>query len=334
MGRLRMPDGRRLFGANVVPPAADVVPNGGQQAWSNLMLNWATRWPAWIKPQVDYLCGNGVGANCIRMIGGLDGVAAGLYSQAYHDDNIEQLVSYCRSLGVHFFLVGCGIQNQLVVAIGAGLTPQQFAASQATLINRIAKYDNVIGVDLLQEAQAVATIGTTSFTIPMIQETRRLTGGVLPITCSASMLNTSLNTPFPAVGAPGEGWYLDNTWGRVADYVDFFSGHLYDRLLDNSWFDQFIAAYPQHDILIGEFGRALSAGAASQVSYYERYLGMGTAPPRQVRGALLWAGFDQNTTSDQRWGVYDENFVARPYMLEVVKRFTFGSVAKNNNAVR
>lgn len=299
------------------------------------MLNWPARWPAWIRPQVDFLCGNGVGANCIRMIGGLDGVAAGLYSQSYHDDRVEQLVEYCRSLGVHFFLVGSGIQTQLVTAIGGGLTPQQYAAMQATTINRVAKYDNVIGADLIQEAQQVATIGTTAFTIPMLQETMRLTRGVLPITCSASMLNTALNTPFPSVGAPGEAWYLTGTWGQVANYVDFFSVHLYDRLLDNSWFDQFTSAYPNHDILIGEFGRPFSQGIASQQSYYDRYFGMGNAPIRQVRGALQWAGFDQSTTDDsQRWGVYSDTFAPRSWMLDVMKRYTFGSVIKNNAARR
>jgi hypothetical protein len=163
----------------------------------------------------------------------------------------------------------------------------------------------------------------------------RLVGSAFPLTCSASMLNTALNVPFPSVDAPGEAWYLSPTWGRVADYVDFFSVHLYDRLLDNSWFNQFTSAYPGHDIIIGEFGRALQQGVASQQSYYDRYMGMGDAPIPQVRGALQWAGFDQSVTDDgQRWGVYSDTFVPHPWMLEVMKKYTLGSVARCNDAIR
>lgn len=333
MGRLRIPEGRRLFGANVVPPAVDVVPDGGQAAWTNLFLNWADRWPNWIKPQVDYLTGNGVGVNCIRMIGAQEGIPNGLFSQDYHDSCIEQLATYCRSLGVHYFLCTGGLQTGLSTAITAGLTPAGLAAIEATTIHRIAQLDNVIGVDLIQEAQAVGSLGTPQFTIPLLIEVKRLIGDLLPITCSASMINTAFGVPSAPTGAPGEAWYLDRTWGRVGDYVDFFSGHLYERNLDSTWFAQFTAAFPDKDIIIGEFGRALDSGVASQVSYLNRYFGMGAAPIRQVRGALLWAGFDQNVTDDQRWGVYSDALVARPWMLDIVKRFTGGSTARNNGVL-
>lgn len=316
VGRLRIPNGRRLFGSNIVPTDADVAPAAGQQAWSNLFLNWDARWPVWIKPQVDYLCGNGIGANCIRMIGGLDGVAAGLYSQNYHDDKLEQLVSYVNSLGAHFFLCGSGVQNQLITAIGNGLTATQYAAMQATTINRMSRYDAVIGCDLIQEAQG-GSIGNV-FLIQMTQEVRSRLTRPIPLTCSAS-----------CVTAAGDTWLLG-----IGQHFDFLSVHLYFRAVDSSWFDQFLTAFPQNDILIGEFGRHLSDGVALQVSDYERYFAMGDAPSPRVRGALQWAASDQQTLNTERWGVYSDAFQPRQWMLDVMRRYTFGSVARNNAARR
>jgi len=330
MGKLRIPDGRRLFGANIVPTQADVAPAAGQQAWSNLFLNWDARWPTWIKPQVDYLAGNGVGANCIRMIGGLDGVAANLYSQSYHDDKLEQLVSYCNSLGVHFFLCGSGTQTQLSTAIGGGLTAIQYGAMQGTTIVRMQRYPNVIGCDLIQESQG-GSIGN-SFLIPMIAEARNR-GAEIPLTCSAAVATSQ-----------GENWLLGLTQGAILQAFDFISIHCYFRAIDATFWNQFFAAAPHHDVIIGEFGRALSAGAATppdaasralQISDFTRWMEMGSAPDSRVRGALLWAASDQRTDDNtERWGTYDENFVPRPWMLDAVRRFTFGSVAKNNAAVR
>lgn len=329
MARLRMPDGRRLFGANIVPPAADVIPASGQQAWSNLLLNWPTRWPTWIKPQVDYLAGNAVGANCIRMIGAQEGVVNSLFSQDYHDSCIEQLASYCRSLGVHYFLCTGGIQTGLTTAIGSGLTPQQLAAVQATTIRRLSQLDNVVGVDLIQEAQS-GSIGN-SFLIANIAEVRRL-GVTLPLTMSASCVNTAPGTPQP--GPQGESWLLNVPDGRMAQYMDFLSLHVYFRALDPSWLDQFVSAFPDLDVIIGEFGRSFADGASLQASDYQRWLSIGSAPARQVRGAICWAASDQNTVSSERWGVYSDTFAARSWMLDVLRQYTGGSVVKNNNARR
>lgn len=330
MAKLRIPDGRRLFGTNIIPTQADVAPASGQLAWSNLFLNWDARWPAWIKPQVDFMCGNGIGANCIRMIGGLDGVAAGLYSQSYHDDKLEQLVSYCDSLGVHFFVVGSGTQNQLVSAIRGGLTAAQYGAMQGTMIARMQRYPNVIGADLIQESQG-GSIGN-AFLIPMIKAARDR-GASVPLTCSAAVA-TSL----------GENWLLGLTQGPILPSFDFISIHCYFRAIDSAFWDQFFAAAPNYDVIIGEFGRALSAGAATppdtasralQVSDYTRWMVMGNAPDPRVRGALSWAASDQRTDDNtERWGSYDENFVPRPWMLDTLKQFTFGSVTKNNAARR
>ena len=330
MARLRVPNGRRLFGANIVPTEVDVAPASGQQAWSNLFLNWDARWTNWIKPQVDYLVGNAVGANCIRMIGGLDGVAAGLYSQSYHDDKLEQLVSYVDSLGAHFFLCGSGTQSQLVTAINQGLTATQFGRMQGTTITRMQKYSGVIGADLIQEAQG-GSIGN-SFLIPMIQEARTR-GATIPLTCSAAVA-TSL----------GEEWLLGVTQGPILQAFDFISIHTYFRAIDASFWNQFFTAAPDYDVIIGEFGRALSAGVSTpsdsvskalQVSDFDRWLEMGNAPDSRVRGALLWAASDQRTTDNrERWGAYDENFIPRHWMLDVVKKYTFGSVLRNNFARR
>jgi hypothetical protein len=327
-----------LFGANIVPTAADVAPSGGQLAWTNLFLNWASRWPNWVKPQIDHLAGNGIGANCIRMIGAQEGVVNSLFTQSYHDACMEQMVQYCSSLGVSVFMCTGGTQAGLVSAIGGGLTPAQLAAIQATTIRRVGAYDNVIGCDLIQESQS-GNIGN-SFIRPMAQAVRSAVPW-MPITCSASVVNTATGVPAP--GPRGEDWLLGISDGPILPWFDFISIHCYFRAINATFWDQFFAAAPDYDVIIGEFGRALSTGPVDppteatrllQASDFARWLEMGNAPDRRVRGALLWACTDQNTNNNERWGAYSDVFAARPWVLDVVKRYTGGSVARANFAFK
>lgn len=337
MGRLLLPEGVKLFGANIVPKAADITPDP-QSAWIEMFSNWD--WAGWVKPQIDYLAGNAVGANCIRLVGSQEGVVTDAFSQSDHDDKYEQFVSYCKSLGVYVFACTGGTQQPLVTAVGSGLTAAQLASVQASTIRRIQGYGNVVGVDLIQESQTFS-IGHT-FLAQNVRAVREV-GVKLPLTFSASAINTAFQTPVVGIGHTAQNFYLNPSFGPLGAEVDFFSVHTYFRDYDASWFNQFFAAYPDHDILIGEFGRAFSDGPtnpstsvtrALQTADYEKWFAMGAAPDRRVRGAICWAATDQKdptVQADDAWGVYSADFVPRHWMLDVMKKYTGGSVHRANN---
>lgn len=327
MGKLNIPDGLKLFGANIVPTAADVAPASGQLAWVNMMLNW--NWAGWVKPQIDYLMGTGIGANCIRMIGAQDGIVTSAFSQNFHDDKILQVADYVTSQGGYYFACTGGTQSGLITAIGAGLQAEQLAEVQATTLKKVQRLPRIIGADLIQESQG-GSIGS-GYLIRCLNEVKRQ-GVTLPLTYSSSCVNTALNTP--VIGPRGEDWLLSPTYGMMQQYFDFISVHLYFRTLDSTWFDQFYSAAPSQDIVIGEFGLNLAAGVSNQVNDYTRWLDMGNAPNPRIRGALAWACSDQAVADAERWGVYSETFSPRGWMLDTFRKYTFGSVAKCNAAIR
>lgn len=327
MGKLRMPDGRKLFGANIIPKPTDVAPDP-QLAWVRMFQNWD--WNGWVKPQIDYACGNGIGCNFITMLGSQEGVALGYFPQSYQDDKVEQIVDYCNSLGVHVLVAGGGPQSPLISAIlTSTVTVSQLAGIETATINRISKYPNVVGYGMIQESTAS---GINTFLANLSTEVRQRTGGVLPLTCSANCVNTAFDTPTP--GPTGEDWLLNTSFGRMAQYFDFIAVNIYFRTLDSSWFNQFLTAFPQHDIIINECGRPLSATPAQQASDYDQYMRMANATDPRVRGVLLWAISDQQTITGERWGFYSDAFQPRSWMHDVMRRYTFGSVARNNGARR
>src|SRR5258705_5419475 len=102
MGAIKAPAGAKLYGVNIVPTPTEVAT--GVAAWANLHVDWP--WDDWIKPQIDSAASNGIGCNCIRMIGDLLGVFTGLYSQATYNEHWAQLVSYCAERGVYVIVTG------------------------------------------------------------------------------------------------------------------------------------------------------------------------------------------------------------------------------------
>jgi hypothetical protein len=293
-----------------------------------MFQNWD--WTGWVKPQIDHACGNNIGCNFITMLGSQEGVALGYFSQSYQDDKVEQIVEYCNQLGIHVLVAGGGPQQPLISAILLNsVTLNQLATIETATINRIARYPNVVGYGTIQEATAS---GIDTFLANLLTEVRQRTGGVLPLTASSNCVNTALNTPVP--GPTGEDWLLNPVYGRMAQYMDFIAVNIYFRTLDASWFNQFLTQFPQNDIIINECGRPITATPQQQVDDYTQYLSMANAPDPRVRGVLLWAISDQQTVSSDRWGFYSDTFAARPWMLDTIRRYTFGSVVKNNNARR
>lgn len=333
--KLNIPDGLKLIGNNIVPKDVNVyypnAPTAGQSignnAWSQMYLNWD--WEGWIKPQIDSTTGNGVGCNVIRMIGGNYGIAAGVYTQDYYDACVLQVANYCNSIGVYFYAVGGGMGDYANTAI----SDSAMATIFATTFLKLQSIGNCIGIDLIQEANVLGT-PTNASIINMISLIKAA-GVTVPITCSTyEIINSST----------GATWI--NSMAQHFDFLDFHV-YYYGPSVNMDMFNYFRTNFSDKDIIVGEFGRPaggyLTASPDNASADLNSVLKVVNKGDPRIRGAVLWAITDQDnpTTVAGTWpnltqgianmyGMVDINFKPIQWKVNLLKRYTGGSVAKAN----
>jgi len=305
MGKLNIPDTRKIFGANIVPKKADIT---GGQSWGNMILSWD--WDGWIKPQIDLIAGNNVGGNCIRIIGEVYGIATGMYTEAFYLARHRQLADYCASIGVHLYACCSGKD-----------TPAQVTVSNDGAVNLMAgylrmmgEYPNVIGVDVVQESNVVAK-PTDANLIEILSKLRAVTS--LPLTASTGEINLTSAGTAPWIYAMGQ-------------YFDFIDIHNYTYPVTMQSLDGLRAAFPDKDIIVGEWGRAQNITEATRLADQKQILDLMNSGDRRIRGGLRWAITDQDSVSSNQWGAYDVSFAPRLPALNLLRRHTEGSVARLN----
>lgn len=268
----------KLHGANIVigPPGSRT--NGG----------WGAFWAAWdwygcIKPQVDEA--HALGANAIRLIGGLEGVTLGLLTRAEYASHTRQLNDYLLEKGMHYY---AGFTSSQVVHT----TIAAVAAEAVALVPELNRYTNIVGIDLLQE------ISTCHWPADQVLATMRaLYEPVKPLTAiplTASMVNNG--SPFSA-----EMFGETATFEPLDPYLDYYDFHVYypaavadlDPLL----------RYTSKPVMIGEFGVSTNGGPDRAAIY--RAMNAIAALPR-VSGVFQWAVFDQDLDSNpaNQWGMF------------------------------
>ena len=309
MGKLNMAYDRKIFGTNIVPKQADIAPG---VAWGNLILSWD--WDGWVKPQIDYMAGNAVGCNAIRMIGAAYDIAAGRFTQQFYDTRITQLLDYCASLGVYVYFCGCGKGSLTATPISNDGIANIFA----TTLLKAQKYSNVIGVDLVQEAN-VAAAPTDANLIDIIARVKAA-GVALPITCSTAETNLS-----SAAAAP---WITS-----MAPYFDFIDAHIYTYPVTMQTLSYLRGAFPDKDIILGEYGRAQSVAEDSRLADLKGVLDLMNSGDQYIRGGLRWASEDQDSVASNMWGAYDVSWNPRTRELNQLRRYTGGSLQAINSRV-
>lgn len=332
MGRLtRIPDGRKLFGANInIKPSYFL----GINWWTVLAQEWD--WNGWIRPQIDFVCGNNLGCNAIRLQCSVSGIAQGVYTQEKHDSQLYQIADYCRQLGVHFTFALDAFQP-IVAEAFAAKTVSQMADIAARTCDRLATLPNVFGVDVIQEV-SFDNIGAVKLREYITEIRRRHTA--LPLTYS------SASATDPITGAP------DLESRGLSPLLDYFDFHLYYgpqvRPVTRNTFAFYETNYPNHDIFFGEAGVHQGTAIPLQNTDLAEFFDAGNLPSPKYRGVLIWApvdnravgdGGDPGTVAQDQWGFYTGgNGVApsqpRPNRIDVMRRYTFGSVARNNAARR
>ena len=133
MGAIRAPAGTKLYGVNIVPTPTEV--ETGIRAWAGLHVDWP--WEAWIKPQIDSAVSNGIGCNCIRMIGDFLRHFHRTIQSSHINDHWVQLVKYCAERGIYVIVCG-GDQNQV-----SKMTDRDISSNVISLLKALGNFDNV-----------------------------------------------------------------------------------------------------------------------------------------------------------------------------------------------
>jgi len=288
-----LPTGIRGF--NVGPSPANFA--ASNYVWSALYSDWANSWPS-LKLQVDLAAS--IGANTIRLIGDVYGIAHGLFTRARYLARVGQVIAYCQSKGLQFYATAGGAPHY-------ACSTDVIVAESVAYAGFVAGFPNVVAVDLCQEAWTCVAAGTAydasgnyasaisgSAMTTMMQQLKAGTRRVAP------------NLPL-TFSAYGTDVLTDGAWASNIRPigVDFFDGHLYVTNPSLSEFAGLKASVGGLPILFGECGcepgSVLTAGAqAAAIAGQQSLL---TRP--DVAGSLVWAAINTNQSNVRYFGVWD-----------------------------
>jgi hypothetical protein len=317
MGKLNLSPDIKLWGTNFIPTAAQVTEAGGTVPWIALWRDW--QWSTWIKPQIDYMVGNNVGCNSIRIFGASFGVVQGYYSREVYESRLFQLMDYLKALGVYAYYCGDYFGAQISDGFSAKGVSGCADIIAPTFV-KLQTYSNFIGFDVIQE---INFLNVTIQTLRDFLAALRSRGVVYPMTYSTAAELTS-----------GSG---EATVNQVADVVDHFDFHLYygpqvrpvaSYENDTRLVNYYLTNYPSKDILFGEFGVHQDTPTDLQNTDLTSFFQLANCSHKNIRGGMVWASSDQASASDNRWGFYDDTFAARQNKLNIIRRYTGGTLAK------
>lgn len=249
--------------------------------WPGLWAAWD--WDGWIKFQIDELAA--LGGNCVRLMGGVAGVADGTYSQATYLAHWEQFLDYTASVGIHAYPCGGDFRTEHWGSTTDGQATTLYSA-WASLCDG---YDHIIGLDVSNEAFASGIAAGLTYAQTLARMTL-LSAAVRAATDKPITHSRAFSLVSQWTGSAG---------GDIAPISDFHDIHVYydgalpadvSGLADQPW-----GGLP---ILIGEFG-AYGTGADTGLRT-GRYTAIKNIVDSRadVIGALAWAISDTNTSTD------------------------------------
>lgn len=245
--------------------AADVT----NTVWADLWEEWD--WDGWVKWQIDLAAS--IGANCIRLQGGVGGVARGQITSADYETKLRQIIEYVDTLGMGFYATGTGDYS----------TPRTDATRDALVEMGaiVSEYEHVVAFELFQEWDYWVQ------TVPIDM---------------ASMV-TILDGWYQAVKAAGCTKPL--TYSVVWDFnaievehcIDFFDMHCYG----GPTFDWKSYTCRKDVLIAGEYG-----GHMADADRVARYQGVQAFLKKYTNfyGGFAWAIVDQGTV-DQLYGLFE-----------------------------
>ena len=313
MAKLRLPDYVKLIGTNL---CCDVSVSGvGETGWR---LFWGANWDwdGWVKPQIDLMIGNGVGCNCVRVQGATYAVHKGLIDKTLYLSRWSQIIEYCRDRGVYVYPCGCTLDADTDTTLPIA----DIGATFAEIFLHHQQYPNVIGIDVVQEVANADEAGWSAWKPRMAALIAYIKGGgvTIPLTFSSSEF---LDSGYPRLLEVG----------HLFDHIDL---HPYYRSAEIDDCDPLFAAYPEKDFIIAESGAEASwTTRENQLIQLRRMLDLARIGHPQMRGMLVWCATDPADpalVSGKAWGQYDWDHIPRHDRLNLIRRYTGGSVARAN----
>lgn len=324
---LRFPRDRKIYGCNIASKKSYGVDTAYGAAWLALWNAWD--WDGWIKPQIDWACGNNIGCNCIRLIGSLEGVYAGTFTQNTYNSRWIQLVEYCASLGVYVYFTGGWFPQvspdnvYYPAGAGANMTDQQIADGINATLSALSGYRNIIAADLMQENDWWPETFKAERSVDVYNKVKA-GGTALPCTFSSTKVLTDQSS---------KDWFTS-----IAGAFDMIDHHIYAMVgydpntpIVLSDMNYWLSTYSGYDIIFGEFGSPQSASADTQNNYFHSVLGVASSGNPYLRGAQAWACTDGNDVTTDEWGLFDVTFATgrRSKILPFRER-TDGSPIRRN----
>jgi hypothetical protein len=294
--------GAKLYGVNIVPPP--------HREWDDLHAEWP--WSAWVKPQIDAAVRDGIGCNCIRMIGDLSGVFTRRFTQATYNQHWIQLVSYCADLGA-YVIVGGGAESQ-----AAGMTNKDIEANVGSLLAALSNFNNIAYVDVMQEQNAWRDSDAAARTNAIYAALKPKTTRLLTFSTTQKITENDSSGWMASVAASCD--VLDFHIYKMIGYnamVPLVAGHL----------DRWQSTYPTKPIAFGEVGSPQSDGEEENRTFVGNVFRL-VAKDARLRGCCLWAAQDQSTVPESKYGLYDADWNLRYALRGAIRQVTGGSVVR------
>jgi hypothetical protein len=298
-----IPPGVKLRGVNLVGNYAQTTGPNGNDIWASLWGVW--NWDGLIAPQLDDIAKI---ANAVRIIGNTLVMALGRITLTQYLARWKQFLDHAQSLGL--FVYPCGGD----LGHWGNYTWAQSAQTYTELAQLLKSYPNVIGVDIVNEAQQMPEpVGWTYNQPEPVAELLTELGSIvrsvgLPVTYSRGIATSS-------------GWTQDYFTDHLGDFLDFHVYYLPGATDSLQAYGQL--GGPNKKLIIGEFGVNNTDSPDDRAAYYNAMRVMCDNDPRCM-GALAWSAYDLGPTNDLQWGLFDQQRQLRADIGQLFSTFPVG----------
>lgn len=295
----------KLKGANItLKPGYGPDP---RYYWAELIWGNAWDWTGWIKWQVDLAVASG--CNAIRLMGGTDGVAHGMYTRSTYFAQVQQLIEYCASLGLYYYATVAGDYG----------TPRNQAMLEETVAfcQFVQTFPNVIAIDMFNEYDKwMDWLASQEPDGVLTQEQRvifksDLIGWINAVRAAGVRLPLTVSTGAGSLSYHAQSWQF-----YFRDFVDFIDPHQYGGTAAISVSPVASLRLP---ILCGEFGASMDHTIQHRTNRYNQMKAFAALP--EVVGVFQWAITDQSTSASDKWGLYDIDGVRRADIADIFETF-------------
>ncbi|TQR85364.1 hypothetical protein D8S82_17185 [Mycobacterium hodleri] len=291
----------KIRGVNHVLKFEDLGPQDSNGVWAAMWRVWD--WDGWIRPQLDDIATVG---NTVRFWGSTLALALSNVSLNQYLAQWKQALDHIQTLGLYVYPCGGDLGSW------GGYTVDESVKCYSELASLLATYDNVIGMDIVNEAALLPWHQTKPSDRlyrqpqPYEQFVQQLGEAVrahaIPITYSRSLRSA-------------EQWMVENPLDSAGDFLDF---HIYYKPTPADSLGVYETSWGKgKNMVIGEFGMNTTESAEARSDYYEAIRKLTSNDPN-CRGAFAWAAYDPLPTPDWEYGLFDRqrtlrNDIADPF---------------------